>query len=55
MYNIHVYTKMIDRIGNCSFRCEDRSFGEPQNCVTYKTMFDQAAMVTVCQPVKIDF
>lgn len=55
MYNIHVYRKMIDRIASCSFRSEDHLFGEAQNRVTYKTMFDQAAMVTVCQPVKIDF
>lgn len=29
-------------------------FGESRNRVTHIPMFDQAAMVTVCQPVKID-
>ena len=54
MHNIRIYKWSIGLV-ICLFYCEDHLFGESQNCVTHKTMFDQAAMVTVCQPVKIDF
>lgn len=47
--------QMIDQICRCFLRCEDQLFGKLQNCTIHKIMFDQAAMVTVCQPVKIDF